>query len=174
MRRDGNPFLYLAPAIVASMTPAVAGAQTPTALARQPLPGIFSSGQPEAGDWPALADAGIGVVIDLRPDDERPGRNERDEVQAAGMDYLQIPVAGVQDLTTQAASRLWQALQQAHTDGKQVLVHCASANRVGALLALAVAAHDGRSLEQALQLGREAGMTGAESHVRTLLQAGQR
>ena len=50
-----------------------------------------------------------------------------------------------------------------------VLVHCASGNRAGALLAL-VQARDGAPVDQALQLGRDAGMTSLEAPTRALLE----
>lgn len=177
-----NPFLHLFPAALLGVAPVVAAqvadasrqghAEQPMAmLKREPLPGVFSAGQPEQGDWPAIADAGVRTVIDLRPDSERPGRQEHDEVRAAGLQYLQIPVAGPQDLTPQAAETLWNALQVAAQRGDQVLVHCASANRAGALLALATALHGGKSASDALQLGRDAGMASTESRVRDVLRA---
>ncbi|MDN5780543.1 MAG: protein tyrosine phosphatase family protein [Luteimonas sp.] len=135
-------------------------------LARQPMANVYSAGQPDADAWPRLAAAGIGTVIDLRPDAERPGRDEGAEVQAVGLAYRQIPVAGPQDLTPEAARTLWQAIEAA--PGK-VLVHCASGNRVGALLAIAAAREGGMAPEQALELGRGAGMTSLEPRVREVL-----
>lgn len=184
MYRRYNPLLPLLPAALLGVLPlAAAQAQTMGAdgvhaqqasptnalLSRQPLPGVFSAGQPTADDWAGIANAGVGTVIDLRPDSERPQRDEAGEVRKAGMHYVQIPVAGPQDLGPQAATALWHALQVAQKDGGQVLVHCASANRAGALLALAMAQHGGRSSAQALQLGREAGMTSTAPRVRELL-----
>ena len=94
-----------------------------------------------------------------------PGRDEAAEVQPAGMAYRQIPVDGAGGLGIEKARALQEILQQA--DGA-VLVHCASGNRVGALLALA-AADRGLPVENALQQGREAGMTSTETRVRELL-----
>jgi protein tyrosine phosphatase (PTP) superfamily phosphohydrolase (DUF442 family) len=51
----------------------------------------------------------------------------------------------------------------AEADGP-VLVHCGSGNRVGALLALR-ASINGASDEEALELGRQAGLTRAEAVV---------
>ncbi len=49
-----------------------------------------------------------------------------------------------------------------------VLLHCASGNRVGALLALRARMH-GASPEEALELGNEAGLSSLRSTVETLL-----
>jgi len=143
-----------------------AGDAAPPILARQPLPRVYGAGQPAAGDWAEIARHGVTTVIDLRPDAERPGRDEAAEVQAAGMAYRQIPVAGARDLTPDAARTLWQAIDAA--PGK-VLVHCASGNRAGALLAIAAVREGGMPPEQALEAGREAGMTSLEPRVREVL-----
>lgn len=147
--------------------PAAANA-TPGILDRQPLPGVYSAGQPNPDDWADIAAHGVTTVIDLRPDAERPGRDEAAEVQAAGLAYRQIAVAGPQDLTPEAARTLWETIEAA--PGK-VLVHCASGNRAGALLAIAAAREGHTTPERALELGREAGMTGTEPRVREVLES---
>ncbi len=152
----------------AALPPAVAPAGTavPPLLARQPLPRVYSAGQPAVEDWAEIARHGVTTVIDLRPDAERPARDEAAEVRAAGLAYRQIPVAGAQDLDADAARTLWQAIEAA--PGK-VLVHCASGNRAGALLAIAAAGEGGMAPEQALEAGREGGMTSLEPRVREVL-----
>ncbi len=140
---------------------------SPSILHRQPLPRVYSSAQPNAGDWADIAAHGVTTVIDLRTDAERPGRDEAAEVSAAGLDYRQIAVAGPQDLTPEAAHALWQTIEAA--PGK-VLVHCASGNRAGALLAIAAAREGGMTPERALEVGREAGMASTEPRVREVLE----
>ncbi len=133
---------------------------------KQPGDRLLTGGQPDAEAWAKLAADGVTTVINLRPAAELGERDEAAEVTAAGMGYVQIPVAGAADITPENARALWTAMQQA--PGK-VLVHCASGNRVGALLALGAAEH-GMSPEQALQYGRAAGLTGAEPRVREVLE----
>ena len=111
-----------------------------------------------------LAARGVVAVVNLRPDAEMAGRDETAEVQSAGMAYHRIPV-GMAGLSLEKARALRPILRDA---GGAVLVHCASGNRVGALVALA-AADAGEPLEQALQMGREAGMASTEARVRELL-----
>ncbi|MCA0393322.1 MAG: tyrosine-protein phosphatase [Proteobacteria bacterium] len=137
---------------------ALAAADAPPAPLRlhAPREGLLTAGQPGAGDWQALAAKGVATVIDLRTDGERPGRDERAEVTAAGMAYHAIPVAGAEALTADNASRLWTLLQGAPGT---VLVHCASANRAGALLALAAAQHGAMTPVDALAFGRAAGLS---------------
>ena len=52
-----------------------------------------------------------------------------------------------------------------------MLLHCASANRAGGLLALAMVTEHGMSLEEALAIGRKAGMKSTESAVRKAVEA---
>ena len=52
-----------------------------------------------------------------------------------------------------------------------MLVHCSSANRAGALLALADAWFGSRNVENALALGCDAGLAALEPTVRALLNA---
>lgn len=138
----------------------------PLAALRAPRPGLFTGGQPDPAAWPALAARGVRTVINLRPPSELDGRDEAAEVAAAGLRYVELPVAGAADLTPAHADALWAALQQAEG---AVLVHCASGNRAGALLALAMHRQGGMTPEQALAFGREAGLTSLEAPVRERL-----
>lgn len=131
----------------------------------QPRPGVHVAGQPAAGDWEGYAKQGISTVVNLRLPGELPTRDAAAEVRAAGMRYVTLPVAGTEGITFANASRLREVLEGA---GGPVLVHCSSGNRAGALLALD-AVTGGMSAEQALDLGRAAGMTSAEPRVRELL-----
>jgi uncharacterized protein (TIGR01244 family) len=131
-------------------------------------PDLLTSGQPEAEAWDALAAQGVTTVINLRPDAETEGRDGRGEVLAAGMVYHQIPVAGVDDLTADNAARLWSLIEGAPGP---VLVHCASGQRAGALLALGARDAGAMSPEAALAFGQSAGMSAPwlEAAVRTRL-----
>ena len=126
---------------------------------------LLTGGQPEATTWEQLAARGVTTVINLRPRAELGARDEAAEVLAAGLAYREITVAGAHELTEAKARELWTQLEGAQGG---VLVHCASGNRVGALLALG-AATAGVAPEQALQFGRSAGLTGLEPRVRELL-----
>ncbi|QDA57833.1 beta-lactamase hydrolase domain-containing protein [Thermomonas aquatica] len=132
-----------------------------------PRAGLVTGGQPEAVAWTVLARRGVATVVNLRPAAEMAGRDEAAEVSAAGMAYHAIPVDGAAGITLDKARALRSLLAAANGP---VLVHCASGNRVGALIALG-AADAGVPVDEALALGRAAGMTGAEARVRELLDA---
>lgn len=133
----------------------------------QPRPDLLTGGQPDATAWTDLAAHGVTTVINLRPPAEMAGRNERAEVQSAGLAYREVPVDGMAGMTLSNARILQSLLAEAKG---RVVVHCASGNRVGALLALA-AADGGMPPEDALAFGRAAGLASAEAHVRHLLCA---
>jgi len=133
---------------------------------RQPTPGLHTGGQPTATQLQQAAATGITTVIDLRQPDEDRGFDEAGVTAQLGLHYVRIPVAGATGLTPANVQALHTALAEA--DGP-VLLHCASGNRVGALLAL-LKARQGMPVDQALQFGRDAGMTSLEAKTRTLLE----
>jgi uncharacterized protein (TIGR01244 family) len=136
------------------------------AAVMQPKPTMYTSGQPAADDWRALADAGVRTVVNLRTAAEMQGRDERAEVEAVGLRYVELPISGVADITPENAKALSALLAAA--DGP-VLVHCASGNRVGGLLALAMA-QSGMSTSAALDFGRSAGMKSTEARAREVIE----
>lgn len=131
-----------------------------------PRPGLLTGGQPAAASWRDLRSAGVTRVINLRSASELGNRDEAAEVQASGMDFVQIDVAGPDDLTADNARMLWQSLQPS---SGTVLVHCASGNRAGALLAIAAQEAGAMSAQDALEFGKAAGLTKLEPAVRERL-----
>jgi uncharacterized protein (TIGR01244 family) len=135
-------------------------------------PAILSSHQYLSTDQPtmetlsAIAGAGFAAVVDLRTDTESRGIEESAAVRKLGMAYISIPVAGPEDMTYENAKLLDQVLSQ--LDGS-VLLHCASGNRVGALIALRERLN-GASVEQALGVGKQAGLTRSAGLVKSRLQ----
>lgn len=121
----------------------------------QPRPGLHTGGQPSLGQLDALPAQGVRTVIDLRPDSEDHGYDEARELQQRKLKYLRLPIAGAQDLTPANANALKKLLDES---GDGVLLHCASGNRAGALLALMAAQEEHLPPAQALELGKQAGM----------------
>ena len=95
-----------------------------------PLEGIATAGQPDRSDVARLAEAGYKVVIDLRAPGEPRGFDEAAEIQAAGMEYINLPVSGP------PADETFEHFREILRDSgnRPALVHCGSANRVGALM----------------------------------------
>lgn len=129
-----------------------------------PVEGITSAGQPDAAAFKVFADSGYVAVIEMRTSTEDRGLDEQAVVEALGMKYISMPI-GRDDITFEKAAALDELLA---TIDEPVLVHCASANRVGALLALRASA-GGADDEAALATGKEGGMTRLEPLVREAL-----
>lgn len=126
--------------------------------------GVSTAGQPDEASFEVFAEMGYAAVIDLRTPGENRGLDEPAVVDALGMDYINLPVG--RDGVTYANAK---ALQDAIASyDAPVLVHCGSANRVGALFALSEYAKS-KDLEKALEAGRAAGLTGMEGTVRKVL-----
>ena len=121
----------------------------------------ISTGQPDEALLSKAKDAGYVAVIDLRTAAEERGMDEASTVEALGMSYHLIEVAGARGVTFENARALDALMDD--IDGP-VLLHCRTGNRVGALLALR-AGMDGASVEDALALGREAGLGSLEGAV---------
>ncbi len=134
--------------------------------ARAPLPNLVTAGQPSSDDFERLSKRGIKVVINLRTKKEMKNSNERELVEKHGMTYISIPIDGSDGITLANVKKLDAAMN----DLKQpVLVHCASSNRVGGLLAYRAYALQHKTAEQALSFGRSAGMKSTEKKVKKLL-----
>lgn len=135
---------------------------------RRPLPDVYASGQPSPEHLAALAAEGVRTVINLRAPTEQVEFDEALEAQKLGLRYVSIPIAGPEDLSTETASRFSGELADARRGGP-VLVHCASANRVGAMLALDQAITQNQSASDALAIGRTAGLTTLEPKVTEII-----
>jgi uncharacterized protein (TIGR01244 family) len=127
------------------------------------------SGQPSVDAIARLKSAGISTVIDLRPDSETPDLDEKAVAEKAGLEYRSLPIASPADLTHENVMKFDQLLKDSEKRG--VLVHCASGNRVGAMMALRAHWLQGKSAEEALAIGKAAGMTGMSEAVKAQLEA---
>jgi uncharacterized protein (TIGR01244 family) len=160
----------IAPALAETPTNApVAPAPPPDELlnARDPLPGLRTGGVPPSVEvFASLAKEGFVTFVDLRPEVELVEAS-RAGAESAGMTYLQIPIAGEADLDLGSARALDAVLADASR--WPVVVACASGNRSGALLAVRAFWLQGKTNEEALALGKAAGLTKLEPSVRQLL-----
>ncbi len=102
-----------------------------------PAPNRIASGRLQASDIPALQAAGVREVIDLSVDDETPDFDEAAALRNAGITYRNLPIRGARDLDDANVARFNQLLAAA--GHKLTLVHCASSDQVGALIAVRAA-----------------------------------
>ncbi|TBR08262.1 MAG: hypothetical protein EPO46_10235 [Lysobacter sp.] len=137
---------------------------------RQFEPGLYSAGQPSPEELADLAQQGVRTVINLRGTDETMGFDEAAEAARLGMDYRAVPIANASQLDRAKIDEFARELDDARQRGA-VLIHCGSANRVGAAVALQEGWLRGRDAEDALDAGRAAGLTALEPVVAGLLSS---
>jgi protein tyrosine phosphatase (PTP) superfamily phosphohydrolase (DUF442 family) len=140
-----------------------AGIESP----KQVSENLWVMGTPSDEQLTEFADNGGDVVINLLSQKEMTKSEEAAVVTRNGMAYYHVPVNGADGVTLENARTVDRILLE--NSDKTVLVHCASSNRVGALMALRAGWLDGMSVEKALEVGREHGMTSLEDKVKTML-----
>ena len=140
-----------------------AGIESP----KQVSENLWVMGTPSDEQLAEFADNGGDVVINLLSQKEMTKSEEAAVVTRNGMAYYHVPVNGADGVTLENARTVDRILLE--NSDKTVLVHCASSNRVGALMALRAGWLDGMSVEKALEVGREHGMTSLEDKVKTML-----
>ncbi len=130
-----------------------------------PVANLVTGGQPSVAELRDVKNAGVTKVINLRGPNEEVDFNERAEVEALEMEYVSFPISGAADVTPENARKLHELLK----GDEKVLLHCASGNRVGALLA--IRAHDiqGKSADESLRLGRAAGLGSLDKKVESVI-----
>lgn len=141
--------------------------ETEVANLTQPAANRFSSGQPTQDQLAALAAAGVKHIVSLRPASELDW-DERSVVESLGMTFHNIPVGVPDGINQENAEAFSQVL--ADIGEEPVLMHCASGNRVGALVALKHAQDTG-DVETAITIGKAWGITVIEDMVRNKLAA---
>lgn len=136
-----------------------------------PLPNLITSAQPSRDQVADMMAMGYRNFVSLQLEEEPGAGWEEEGVPGAGGSFSRIPIAGPDDLTRENVERLAAILEETGADG--TVLYCASSNRVGALLALKAFWIDGAEAEEALALGRQAGLRALEPSVRSLLEAGR-
>jgi len=134
---------------------------------KTPAANYFSGGQPTDEQLTALAGEGVKHVINLRPASETPKLDEASLVADKGMIYHLLPVDGAAGLTLNNVKALDQLFKQAGDE--KVFLHCASGNRVGALMALRSALIYGEDKDEAIAKGKAWGLTRLEPEVLRLI-----
>lgn len=130
-----------------------------------PQENLLVGGQPTPSDLVILQQMGVKQVINLRPDYEQIDYDERAICQQLQMQYHVVPVDALATLNLDNAKRLHQLL----TLNQPTLVHCASGNRVGALIALMAYWLLHYTAEDAYHAGVESGLTKLKPEIKQLL-----
>jgi uncharacterized protein (TIGR01244 family) len=117
-------------------------------------PGVATGGQPSAEVLARLGALGFKTVVNLRTEKEG-AKDEETAAKAAGLAYVWVPVTA-DSFSLEDVDRVEKVLE--NEAAGPVLLHCASANRVGAVWAV-LAARRGRSIDEALAVGQEVGLS---------------
>lgn len=136
--------------------------------ASSPVEGIVTAGRLAAADVVSVRKAGIRHVIDLTLDKETPDFDEAAVVRDAGMRYSNLPIQGASGLSIENVQAFDKLMRESD---RPVLVHCSSSNRVGAMAALRAAWIDGKTMEEAIAIGKKWGLSGLENEVRRRIDA---
>jgi len=131
-----------------------------------PTKNLITGGQPSIADLKRLAAGGTKIVVNLRTKGEFDQYDEKFEVEKLGMKYVSIEINGSDGITLETAKLLDVALNNL---AQPALVHCASSNRVGGLLAYRAFKIQNQSAEDALAFGKSAGMRSTEKRVKKLM-----
>ncbi len=124
---------------------------------------LATSGELGEGALEELAEKGIKTIIDLRNGLEQGQEEEKNKAEALGLTYINIPIHASL-LKEEQVEKFIKAMDSAK---KPILLHCISGNRAGAMLSI-YHIKKGMPIEQALEIGRTAGMTASvESIVAT-------
>lgn len=119
------------------------------------LGGIYLASQPKASDLELARDGGIETVINLRHPTEPIGFDERAAVAALGLHYVTLPFGKPDELTDELLDRIREHLNR---EPRPLLLHCASANRVGAVWMAWRALDGGLSIDEAAAEAKTVGL----------------
>ena len=119
------------------------------------LGGVFLASQPKPEYFAQAKKGGVKTVINLRHAAEIKDFDEKQVVEAEGMIYLNLPFEGPAELTDAVFDKAREHLKSAV---RPILLHCSSANRVGAVWLPYRVLDGGLSIEDALAEAKTVGL----------------
>ena len=121
MHKDGEP-----PVVTAQLEPYECG----TISRLHTFDGVFLASQPKPADFEQASKSGVKTIINIRHDAEITDFDEATVVAGYGLHYVHLPWNGVEELTDEVFDRTRELLNTAE---RPLMLHCGSANRVGAV-----------------------------------------
>jgi len=133
---------------------------------------IWIGGEPSSEGYRQLRERGVEAVVDLRNQNDKQ-QASAEIAQELGMDYLSLPI-DPKDMQPEQAS-LFLRFMREH-QGKQVLIHCGSANRASGMYAVYLGAELGVPADKAIERARRTGLreTELERDIRAFLEGRQK
>ena len=118
---------------------------------------VATGGQPKPAAFAKLAANGYRAVLNLRTATEGIDlKEEQAAVEKAGMRYISIPIVSSAPRPEQVADFVKAVKEK---DNQPMLIHCGSANRVGAFLMIYRVVEQGWTEEKALEEALKVGLT---------------
>ena len=119
---------------------------------------VYRGAQPTDQGFQSLAKLGVHIVIDLQESGSARAIGEEKAVKAAGMQYINVPMEGMQTPSNESVSKVLAVLESG-TNGP-VFVHChRGADRTGGIIACYRIEHDHWTNQKALSEARSMGMS---------------
>lgn len=119
---------------------------------------VYRGAQPTDQGFQSLAKLGIHTVIDLQESGSTRAISEEKEVKAAGMQYINVPMEGMQTPSNESVAKVLAVLEGG--TNSPVFVHChRGADRTGGVIACYRIEHDHWTNEKALSEARSMGMS---------------
>lgn len=116
---------------------------------------IYLAGQPSQADFAEFKKRGVKGVLNLRTKEEM-DFDEAKAVKGLGLEYHHVPIAGPDALTDENFDKLRKLLNEKQQ--RPLLLHCASANRVGAVWLAHRVLDGGQTYEDALAEAKTVGL----------------
>lgn len=129
------------------------------------LGGVFLASQPKPEDFEQAKKGGVKTVINLRHADEIKEFDEKEVVEALELNYVSLPWNGPEELTDDIFDQSRELLKTAE---KPILLHCGSANRVGALWIPYRVLDGGITLEEATAEAKTVGLKSADYETKAI------
>lgn len=120
---------------------------------------VWTGGQPWLEHLSKLKEAGVKVIINLRPHSEWNGEREAAKVKELSMSYFNIPMISNEPDELDADDFL--KLTDEQLKNGPVFIHCASGPRVGALWMIRRVLRDGWEYNKALEEANRIGLSQA-------------
>lgn len=117
---------------------------------------VWTGGQPWPEHFPKLKDAGVKVIINLRPHAEYEGAREEAKVKELGINYFNIPV--VFNAPDELDADDFLKLTDEQLKNGPVFIHCAVGTRVGAFWMIRRVVRDGWEFDKALEEANRIGL----------------
>ncbi|HYS19676.1 MAG TPA: hypothetical protein VEO73_01180 [Gemmatimonadales bacterium] len=127
----------------------------------EPLPGLVAGGQPQPLHIAALKRAGCEVLLDIRETMEPRPVRVPDDIEAAGLEYINIPVGHARGSDATLA-RIRETVKQLVDGRRKAFFYCNSGNRVGATLIPYLMLDQGFEQEEAVNAAMRCGMRSTE------------